>query len=321
MYDVDQLLEMAKEILRKRYPELSEYVNPKLADQAVAKPIDLSLTQTQVKRELSKRITKLVNSQFPNHRPRRPRRGALITLGDAPPRGRTRGVRDHSAEVDPESQRDLTDTILSKKALDSSASMHNYAVEREKEKNADRVEEVLQQTSNKNKATLEKLLQVVGVEDSLGQLGREANLKPMQVKRALDEARDVLQGKRPCRPGSATNSNGSPMEGVEFNPPTVSGEARWRPHDGAVISDIGAGDRRTIASNGHKRESRPKDIFSVPRPRRPEYVEHPLFGRGALLRGGDDNVWVDFDQPGDDGKRRRIMSRDGLKFLNGHPKP
>lgn len=319
-------LEMAREIIRNRYYKFSESVIDVLTRQALARPIDPSLSRAQIKRELGKRVTKLVNSQFPHHRLRRLGRGALVTIGDAPPRGRRRAVRDHNAEIDPETDKNLTEKILSEKALDSSASTHNRAILREKEKSAGMVEEVLQQTSQTNRATLEELLPAVGVGDSLGQLGREVNRKPMQVKRAFDEARAVLEDRRPRRPGAPDSSNASPMKAVEYDPPTVSDEARWRLHDGAVISDIGADERRTVTSNGHNRESRPKDIFSVTRPRWADYVEHPLFGRGALLRNlrDDDNVWVDFDKPdkpGEDGKRRRVMKRDSLKFLGGKQKP
>jgi hypothetical protein len=324
MHDVDQLFEMAKEILKRRYGlRFVEADIDRLARQVVAKPIDTSLTQSEIKRELGKRVTERLNAQFPHYKPRRLGRGGWITIGDAPPRGRRRAVSDHTGETDPESQKDLTDKILSEKALDSSASTHNRAILREKEKSADMVEDLLQQTSPTNSAALEELLPAVGVGDSLGQLGREVNRKPMQVKRAFDEAREVLEGRRPRRPHPAPDSNGSPVQGVEYSPPTVSDESRWRLHDGAVISDIGAEERRTITSNGHKRESRPKDIFSVPRPKWADYVEHPLFGRGALLRNlrDDDNVWVDFDKPDENRKRRRVMRRDSLKFLGGKQKP
>jgi excisionase family DNA binding protein len=322
MCDADQLLEMAKELLRERYHTLSKPVIDGLAHQAVVKPIDQALSETELKRELSKRITALVNSQFPHLTPKRLGRGGLITVGGAPPRGRERAGQDHQAEVDPESTRDIADARLSKCALASSGSAHSISIRRESEKAVDTVEEVFQRVSPTSRAVLEKVLEVSAPGDSLREIGRQTDLMPMQVSRAFKDARDVLEGKKLPRPVLSHTSDGSRKEGVEFNPPTVPAEHRWLIHGGAIISDIGIDHRSSTPSNGHSRQPRPKDIFSLPRPRRPDHVEHPTFGRGAVLQNrGDENVCVEFDKPGNDDKRRRIMRWDSLKLLNGKAKP
>ena len=323
MYEVDQLLEIAREILRKRCPRLAESVVDVLAHHAIAKPIDSLLTETEVKRELGKRITILIQTQFPHHQPRRHGRGALIPIGDGS-RSRKRTVRDYGdygAEVDPESQNDVTDKILSKRVRYSLDPTHSESIQREKEKNADMVEEVLQLTSPTTSAALQKILPVVSGADKLRELGRQADLSPMAVSRAFKEVRDFSEGKRPRRPGLSAESNGHPVEGINFNPPTVSAEAIWRPHGGAVIADIGIRDRRTKPSYGHRPERPKEDISTVRRPRWPQFVEHRDFGKGAVLRDQGDFVWVEFDDHAEDGKRRRKMLREYLSFINGNSRP
>lgn len=294
MYDVDQLLEMAKDILRRRYRRLSESVINVLAGQAIAKTIDTSLTQTQVKRELGKRITGLVNSQFPQ-----------------------RVREDHQSEIDPEHSTDIADARLSKYALDSTASPQSVSAQRERESAQDLVEEALQQASPANETALEKIRDVIEPGDSIRELARKSGLFPTQVSRALSEARDVLEGKKPRRPVvPSASSDRFRTEGLEFNPPTVAEDDRMRIHDGAMMAawtDL----RSTASSNGHSTQARPKDISNLPRPRWPVFVEHPLFGRGAILRDRSDLVDIEFDKAGTDGRRRRTIQREFLKFSNG----
>lgn len=251
MYDVDQLLEMAKESLRRRYCRLSEFEIDVLARQAIAKPIDISLTQTQVKRELGKRITGLVNSQFPHHRPRRSGQGALVTVGGAPPRGRKRVREDHQSEIDPEHSTDIADARLSKYALNSTASPQSVSAQREQERAQDLIEEALQGASPANEAALGKIRDVIEPGDSIRELARKSGLFPTQVSRSLSEARDVLEGKKPRRPiDPSLPSEQSRAEGIEFNPPTVPTEHRMRVHDGAMMpawTDL----RSASSSNGH----------------------------------------------------------------------
>jgi hypothetical protein len=321
MSNIDVCLSIAKEILTKRYPTLANYVIETLARQVVATPIDESLTEAERKRGLKKRVTEIGNSQFPHLRPRRRGQGGLINVGGAPPRGRLRAAKDHSAELHPESEKDIAEERLSRHSITNSASPGSSSILRDQERTADLVEEAIERVSPTNRVVLKKLLEIVGPGDSIRELGRQAHCHPPQVKRALDEAREVLEGRRPRRPGSVLHST---TEAAEYNPPTVSDEDRLRLHGGPIMSDIGAPDRRTNASNGvsngHRREPRRRDIFNAPRPRRPNFVKHAQFGRGAVLLNliSDDKVWVEFDKSGADGKRRRIMLRAALYFLNGH---
>jgi hypothetical protein len=318
MSDIESCLKIAKEILVRRYPTLHDSVIETLAQQAVAKPIEPALDGRQVKAEIDKRITQIIQAQFPHLIPRREGRGGFITVGGAPPRGTKRAREDHQSEIDPEHSTDIADARLSKYALDSTASPQSVSAQDGRERAQDLVEEALQQLSPVNQVALGKILDVIEPEDSLREIARKSGLHPPQVSRALNEARDALEGKKPRRPVDTSQpSEQSRVEGLEFNPPTVPAEHRMRVHDGAMMpawADL----RTTPSSNGHPTQSRPRGIFSLTRPRSPVFVEHPLFGRGAILKDRSDMVDIEFDKADNDGKRRRTIQRDFLKFSNGN---
>lgn len=307
-------LQIARDILTDRCPSLLSSNIETLAQQAVAKPIEPALDGRQLKAEIGKRITQIIQAQFPHLIPRREGRGGFITVGGAPPRGRKRATEDHQSEIAPESSRDLTDVKLSRYALNSTRSDHNFSYQRERERAAELVEEVFQQVSPANRAALEKIVETVEPGNSLAEIGRETSLYPTQVKRSLDEARKVLSGDASRRPnsGAATRPR---TEGVEYDPPCVATELCMRTHDGATMPYIGA-DLRTNG-NGHKsrQPSSPKDISKLTRPRHPQFVQHPQFGKGAILRHAEepDRVYVEFEGPA--GKHRCIVLREFLTFL------
>jgi len=310
----EQQLQIARDILTDRCPSLLRSNIEILAQQAVAKPIDPTLNSRQQEVEIGKRITQIIQGQFPNLVPRREGRGGLITVGGAPPRGRKRAREDHQSEIVPESSKDFTDVRLSLCALKSTRSNDNFSYQRARERAADLVEEVFQQASPANRNALEKILETVEPGNSLAEIGRETGLYPTQVKRSLDEVRKVVLETAPRRPSSVAVMRPR-TEGVEYDPPCVATELCTQTHYGATMPYIG-GDLRTNG-NGHKSRqlSSPKDISELTRPRHPQFVQHSQFGKGAILRHAEepDRVYIEFEGPA--GKHRRIVLREFLTFL------
>jgi len=322
--DLDPL-EVAQNILSERCPSLSLSTIEKLAEQAFAKPIEPSLNEQQLKRELGKRITKLIRAQFPHLMPKRHGRGLLITVGPVLLRGAKRAGDDHSAEADPESSTNSTDGKLSALAFKNRTLPVDYGFNlqeedrrEERQHAAHRVAQQAEQLSPANARALQKILDVVEPGDSYATLARKSGLFPMQVKRLFDAMR--LTAVRDAHHTLPARIKG-PAECHPYNPRTVSMADIMRTHDGAVQSLIGYDQRTHPSGNGgvggKAPHSSPKTISDLARPRHAVRIEHPQFGTGVILKDREDKLDVEFDQSGPDGQRhrtRRTMMREFLRF-------
>jgi hypothetical protein len=119
-------------ILEERWPTLDKRTMEVLARQSIAKPI----SQTNVRKELSARLTRLVNAQFPHLQAQRNGRSRLVRI--SPPA--TRGKEGLGAETH--------DQTLSRINLDSANSDTNQYIFREHEAAVDNVDQIMRAASS-----------------------------------------------------------------------------------------------------------------------------------------------------------------------------
>src|ERR1700722_1223694 len=181
----DPKIELALEILERRWPELDKRTMEVFASQALERPI----SQTDVARELSKRLTKLINAQLPSWRERRQGRGKLVPIRQQDISNRDKP----STELSPETT-ESTDQTLRRISLDSAESGTNRHILREHERAADDVEHILEGVSPTDRNVLQAVLPTVEAGESLRETAAKAGLHATQLQRAYQgakRARDI----------------------------------------------------------------------------------------------------------------------------------
>lgn len=221
---------IAMEILDNRWPDLDKRTMEVLAGQAIVVPI----SKANAAKELSVRLTRIVNAQFPHRQKRRKGRGELVLIR---PQG-TSGKGNRSAEFHPESTVS-TDQALTRINLDSANSDTNRHILREHEFAVDSVDHIFYAVSPTHRKTLEAVLPVVEQEDSSRETAAKAGLYAPQVQRAYlaaQHASEVEFFREHERPAPVSKP---------YKPPGVSMEVYNRMPGQAVLPYFG--DMRTGA--------------------------------------------------------------------------
>jgi DNA-binding phage protein len=233
--------------------------------------------------EIRKRITKwLCDGGYSEFRQRRISRGRLVLIDDA-------------------SSMDEKDTIGTDGRLSKANLKQQVSIERERSLSRDLVDHAIKSASPKNRQFLLSALSEVEEGDSIGEIARKTGLYPAQIQRAFDGARQATAN--PARRiKRSVPENG--RRSAQFNPRRVRMELCRQVHQGPVIWDFAPSKVTRRARNS----ARQTDISELPHPRNATRIEHPVFGRGLILRKRTLDSGECLDIEFDDGSRRTILT-------------
>ncbi|MFB3923348.1 MAG: hypothetical protein ACE145_16620 [Terriglobia bacterium] len=209
-----------------------------------------------------------------------------------------------SAELQPQNNIDSADEILTRKVLTRSDDPRGQSADKAREDAADTIGNVLSQTTQANRRVLIRVLEVGGPDESLGSTAAGIDAQPMQVKRAFDDAREILanEARRIKRPVVAVHRVFDNLT------PWVPWDELTHVHYGSVLTHWTPTVRRAtihpriepVVVEPIKDLSRPKKAARV-------YVEHPSFGRCLILRERQIDSGPVLDIECEDGARRTVL--------------